>query len=320
MALLRRVNQKAKADKNTGFGINANSYGGRFINKDGTANIEKRGMHVLHRISWYHTMIDMPAWRFMLIILAFYVGINFIFASIYYGIGIEHLDGITSSDSEWIKFGQAYFFSAQTFTTVGYGHISPTGFLTSALSAAEALIGLLSFAIATGLFFGRFSKPTAFLKFSHNAVIAPYGEITGLMIRLTPFKNTNFTDAEAKITLGMSVEENGKLVNKFYSLDLEMEKINALSLSWTLVHPINEESPLFQFTKDDFANTNGEIVVFVKTFDDMFSNTVAIRTSYTFEEVIYGAKFEPMYTRSNDNSKTVLNLDKLNSYDSVSLG
>lgn len=319
MALLRRINQKAKADKNTGFGINANSYGGRFINKDGTANIEKRGMHVLHRISWYHTMIDMPAWRFMLIILAFYVGINFIFASIYYGIGIEHLDGITSSDSEWVKFGQAYFFSAQTFTTVGYGHISPTGFLTSALSAAEALIGLLSFAIATGLFFGRFSKPTAFLKFSHNAVIAPYGEITGLMIRLTPFKNTNFTDAEAKITLGMSVEENGKLVNKFYSLDLEMEKINALSLSWTLVHPINEESPLFQFTKDDFANTNGEIVVFVKTFDDMFSNTVAIRTSYTFEEVIYGAKFEPMYTRSNDNSKTVLNLDKLNSYDSVSL-
>jgi hypothetical protein len=319
MALLRRINQKAKADENTGFGTNANSYGGRFINKNGTANIEKRGMHVLHRISWYHTMIDMPAWRFMLIILSFYVGINFIFASIYYGIGIEHLDGIAGSDSEWVKFGQAYFFSAQTFTTVGYGHISPTGFLTSALSAAEALIGLLSFAIATGLFFGRFSRPTAFLKFSHNAVIAPYGKISGLMIRLTPFKNTNFTDAEAKITLGMSVEENGKLVNKFYALDLELEKINALSLSWTLVHPITEDSPLFQFTKDDFANNNGEIVVFVKTFDDMFSNTVAIRTSYTFEEVIYGAKFEPMYTRSVDNSKTILNLDKLNSYDKVTL-
>jgi hypothetical protein len=319
MALLRKINQKAKADENTGFGTNANSYGGRFINKNGTANIEKRGMHVLHRISWYHTMIDMPIWRFMLIILSFYVGINFVFASIYYGIGIEHLDGIASSDSEWVKFGQAYFFSAQTFTTVGYGHISPTGFLTSSLSSAEALIGLLSFAIATGLFFGRFSRPTAFLKFSHNAVIGPYGDISGLMIRLTPFKNTNFTDAEAKITLGMSVEENGKLVNKFYTLDLELAKINALSLSWTLVHPITEDSPLFQFTKDDFANNNGEIVVFVKTFDDMFSNTVAIRTSYTFDEIIYGAKFEPMYTRSLDNSKTILNLDKLNSYDNVTL-
>lgn len=319
MALLERINLRAKADKNTGFGTNASSYGGRFVNKNGSANVEKRGMPILQRISWYHTMIDMAVWRFMLIVLSFYVSINFIFATIYYVIGIEHLNGITSTDSEWVKFGQAYFFSAQTFTTVGYGHISPTGFLTSALSAAEALIGLLSFAIATGLFFGRFSKPTAFLKFSHNAVIAPYGEISGLMIRLTPFKNTNFTDAEAKITLGMSIEENGKKVNKFYSLDLELEKVNALPLSWTLVHPITEESPLYQFTKDDYANTQGEILVFVKTFDDMFSNTVATRTSYTFEEVIYGAKFEPMYTRSNDNSKTILYLDKLNSFEDAPL-
>ena len=316
---MNSINAKAKADKNTGFGTNASSYGGRFVNKNGKANVEKRGMHVLQRISWYHTMIDMPGWKFILIILSFYVAINFIFASIYYGIGIEHLNGISNSGSEWVKFGQAYFFSAQTFTTVGYGHISPSGFFASALSAAEALIGLLSFAIATGLFFGRFSKPTAFLKFSHNAVIAPYGEITGLMIRTTPFKNTNFTDAEAKMTLGMSVEENGKRVNKFYALELELDKINALTLSWTLVHPITEDSPLYKFTEADFKNTNGEILVFLKTFDDMFSNTVAARTSYTFDEVIYGAKFEPMYTRSTDNSRTILDLDKLNEFYSVNL-
>jgi hypothetical protein len=316
---LNTINAKAKADKNTGFGTNANSYGGRFVNKDGKANVEKRGMHVLQRISWYHTMIDMPGWRFILVILTFYVTINFIFASIYYGIGIEHLNGISNADSEWVKFGQAYFFSAQTFTTVGYGHISPSGFLTSALSAGEALIGLLSFAIATGLFFGRFSKPTAFLKFSHNAIIAPYAENTALMIRITPFKNTNFTDAEAIMTLGMSIEENGRMTNKFYALELELDRINALTLSWTLVHPITENSPLYKFTNTDFKNTNGEILVFIKTFDDMFSNTVAARTSYTFDEVVYGAKFEPMYTRSTDNSKTILNLDKLNVFKNVDL-
>ncbi len=319
MALLDRINLKSKADINTGFGTNASSYGGRFINKNGTANIEKNGMPILHRISWYHTMIDMPGWKFILVILSFYIGINLVFAAIYYGIGIEHLDGISLSDSKWEQFGKAYFFSAQTFTTVGYGHISPVGFLTSALSAAEALIGLLSFAIATGLFFGRFSKPTAFLKFSHHALIAPYREGKGLMIRLTPFKNTNFTDAEAKMTLGMNVEEKGTLINKFYTLDLELQKINALSLSWTLVHPITEESPLFNFTAEDFANMHGEILVYIKTFDDMFSNTVAIRTSYTFEEVVYGAKFVPMYSRSNDNSKTILYLDKLNSFEKVVL-
>ncbi|UQD56307.1 ion channel [Flavobacterium sp. K5-23] len=319
MALLERINLKAKTDKNTGFGTNSSSYGGRFINKNGTANIEKRGMHVLHRISWYHTMIDMSTWKFMGIVLSFYVGINFVFAAIYYGIGLEYLNGIEPSDSHWVQFGQAYFFSAQTFTTVGYGHISPSGFLASSLSAAEALIGLLSFAIATGLFFGRFSKPTAFLKFSHNALIAPYGEGTALMIRTAPFKNTNFSDAEAKMTLGMSIEENGIMTNKFYALDLELEKVNSLSLSWTLVHPITEESPLFKFNKADFSTVNGEILVFIKTFDDMFSNTVAIRTSYTFEEVIYGAKFNPMYARSNDNSKTVLHLDKLNKFEEVIL-
>lgn len=315
MAFLNKINLKAVLDRNTGFGTNANSYGGRFVNKNGTANVEKRGMHFLHRISWYHTMIDMPAWKFMMVILLFYVGINLIFALAYFAIGIEHLDGISMGDSSLSKFGQAYFFSAQTFTTVGYGHISPVGFLTSLLSAAEALIGLLSFAIATGLFFGRFSKPTAFLKFSHNAVVAPYAGNTGLMIRMTPFKNTNFTDAEAKMTLGMSVEENGVRVNKFYSLDLELARINALTLSWTLVHPINEESPLYQFVKEDFENTIGEIFVYIKTFDDMFSNTVATRTSYTFNEVIYGAKFVPMYERSIDNTKTILDLDKLNQYE-----
>lgn len=319
MALLKKINHKAQTDKNSGFGPNANSYGGRFVNKDGTPNIEKRGMHLFRRISWYHTMIDMPNWKFMFILFAFYIAMNFIFAVVYYAIGIEHLDGIEQSQSILTQFGQAYFFSAQTFTTVGYGHISPTGFLTSALSAAEALIGLLSFAIATGLFFGRFSKPVAYLKFADNALISPYGKNKGLMIRLVPFKNTNFTDATAKVTLGMSFEENGVQTNKFYSLKLELDHINALSLSWTLVHPITEESPLFNFSEEDFKKAQGEILVFITTFDNMFSNTVAARTSYTFNEIVYGAKFVTMYNRSQDSSKTVLHLDKLNHYESVKL-
>ena len=319
MAFLKKVNNKSKSFLNSGFGTNSSSYGGRFINKDGTANVEKQGMNVFHRISWFHTMIEMSTAKFMLILLFFYVAMNFVFALIYFAIGVEHLNGIDTSNSVWVQFGQAYFFSAQTFTTVGYGHISPSGFLTSAIAAAEALIGLLSFAIATGLFFGRFSMPVAFLKFSHHAIIAPYGDKTALMIRMTPYKNTNFTDAEAKITLGINVDENGKLINKFYPLELEFDKVNALNLSWTLVHPITEESPLFQFDKEKFDNITGEIMVFVKTFDDMFSTVVATRTSYTFKEVVYGAKFKPMFTRSNDNTKTILNLDMLDEYEEINM-
>ena len=115
----------------------------------------------------------------------------------------------------------------------------------------------------------------------------------------------------------MSVEENGKMTNRFFSLDLELERINALTLSWTLVHPITEDSPLYQFTEEDFNKIEGEILVFIKTFDDMFSNIVAIRTSYTFKEIIFGAQFKPMYAKSHDSTKTILNLDQLSHYNKV---
>ncbi|WP_281240229.1 ion channel [Flavobacterium praedii] len=317
MALFNRLNLKAKALVNTGFGSSASSYGGRFINKDGSVNAVKKGVGALDRISWYHTMLDMSSWKFLSILLLFYVTINFVFALLYFAIGIEHLNGIATTDNEWVQFGQAYFFSAQTFTTVGYGHISPTGFYTSALSSAEALIGLLSFAIATGLFFGRFSKPSIFIKFSKNAVIAPFNDGKALMFRLAPYKNTNYIDAEVNVTLGMRIEENGVMTNKFYTLDLEYQRINSLALSWTLVHPITSESPLWELVASDYDSILGEIIVIIKTFDDMFSTTVATRTSYTFEEVVYGAKFKSMYTRSDNNKSTILDLGLLNSFDKV---
>jgi inward rectifier potassium channel len=319
MPLFNSLNIKAKALVNTGFGTNASNYGGRFINKDGSANVQKKGIAGLDRISWYHTLLGLPSWKFLFILLLFYILINFVFALLYFAIGIEHLNGIEASDSGWVQFGQAYFFSAQTFTTVGYGHISPSGFYSSALSSAEALIGLLSFAIATGLFYGRFSKPSLFLKFSQNAIIAPYKDGKALMFRLAPFKNANYIDAEANVTIGMQVEVEGVLVNKFFLLDLEYQKINSLVLSWTLVHPITEESPLFGMSKTDFKTIIGEVMVNVKAFDTMFSTTVATKTSYTFNEIQYGVKFKPMYFSNDSHNSTVMDISLLSSFDIVDL-
>ena len=318
MPKLPPINTKATAQINTGFGINNADYGGRFVNKDGRPNVEKRGIGYLERISWYHTLLQMPRYKFFLLIFLFYILINLIFALIYTMIGLEHLEGIIART--WTeKFGEAYFFSAQTFTTVGYGRISPKGFLTSTIAAIEALIGLLSFAIATGLFYGRFSKPKAYLRFSKNAVLAPFNDGLAIMMRVAPFKNNSLLDVQAKITVGMLVEENGLPKNKFFLLDLEYEKINALTLSWTIVHPITEKSPFYKFTSEDFANTTAEVLVFVTAFDDMFSNTVAARTSYTLKELVIGAKFVPMYHRSAEHDKTILELDKLNSYNLVDI-
>lgn len=318
MAKLPPINTRATQQINTGFGINNADYGGRFVNKDGRPNIEKRGIGFLESISWYHTLLQMPPYKFFSLIFLFYILINLLFALIYSAIGLQHLEGIIAHT--WAEnFGEAYFFSTQTFTTVGYGRISPKGFLTSTVAAFEALIGLLSFAIATGLFYGRFSKPKAYLRFSQNAVLAPFNNGLAIMMRVAPYKNNSLLDVQAKISVAIIVEENGLPKNKFFLLDLEYEKINALTLSWTIVHPITEKSPFYKFTAENFANTTAEVLVFVTAFDDMFSNTVAARTSYTLKELIIGAKFMPMYHRSAEQDKTILELDKLNSYKPVDI-
>jgi len=122
MGFFKKINSNAATSDTSGFGTNPSNYGGRFINKDGSANIEKRGMPFFSRISWYHTMLTMPGWKFISVLLGFYAAVNFVFALMYYAIGVEYLNGIDDSGSELLKFGKAYFFSAQTFTTVGYGH------------------------------------------------------------------------------------------------------------------------------------------------------------------------------------------------------
>ncbi len=256
-----RRKRKLQADNQTGFGVNAGSYGGRFLRKDGNANVHKLGSSFLDRYSVFHTLIDLPKWKFMLLIILTFIAINLVFTMAYYFVGIENLNGIQAK-SDLEKFGQAFFFSAQTFTTVGYGHISPNGFFASAIAALEALLGLLSLALATGLLYGRFSRPQAYLNFSENAIIAPFKGGKALMLRLVPFKNTNLLEVEAKINLGIVEEENGKPVNKFYRLDLEYDKINVLTLSWTLVHPIDENSPLYDFTEENYKEIKGEFIVF----------------------------------------------------------
>jgi len=308
-----------QSDLNTGFGTSSENSSGRFYNRQrGTANVVKKGIPLLNKYSWYHTMLAMPRTKFLLFLLSVYILINLVFAGIYYMIGIDHLSGVHAG-SDMKNFSEVFFFSAQTFTTVGYGRISPVGFAASAVSTVEAFLGLLSFAIATGLFYGRFSRPRAFLRFSDIALIAPYKDGIALMFRMAPYKNNVLSEVEAKVSLAMQVEENGKMLNRFYNLDLEISRINSLALSWTIVHPINEKSPLYNFNYTDILNSKMEALVFIKAFDEVFSNTVVQRFSYIASEVVWGAKFKLMYHADPEKGTTVLDLDKLNAYEKVEL-
>jgi inward rectifier potassium channel len=302
----------------TGFGERGTQSGGRFFQKDGKPNIVRRGLNFFDQLSWYHTMLTIPRWKFWVGLIIPYIVVNAFFASVYYMIGIDHLNGIAKV-SPWHDYIECFFFSFQTFTTVGYGHVSPSGTLTSSVAAFESFLGVLTLALAAGVFYGRFSKPRSFLKFSDIALIAPYKDGIAFMFRTAPYKNNHLTDAEVKLTMGMRVMRNGEEKNEFYTLSVEFSKINALVLNWTIVHPINENSPMYGMSLDELKSAHAEVLVYLKAFDEGFSNTVIARTSYTADEIIEGAKFKPMYERSSSGEATILHIDRLNEYDKVKL-
>ncbi len=306
--------------ENTGFGGNSNAEGGRLTNKDGSINLVKSGKPFWERISLYHTLLRMHRLKFLLCIFFFYFLLNLLFASGYTLLGVQNLSG-SGEDSDGIMNGflHAFFFSSQTLTTVGYGHVSPIGFWSNALASIESFVGILAFALVTGLLYGRFTRPQAYLLFSENVLFAPHKGGVALMVRTATFKNNHLTDVEAQLTAALLQEEDGKQIRRFYPLPLEIPKINSLALSWTMVHPVSDDSPLYGLTQEEIKTKDLEILVFVKGFDDHFSNIVQQRTSYTTDEIVYGAKFAPMFRRANDGSATILELDKINAHENVPL-
>ncbi len=312
MSLRKKVDPSLKTNNDTGFGSNANNFGGRFINKDGTFNLRREGISLLNRFSIYQRMLTMSRWKFIAVILIFYAVINILFTLVYLIIGAEELQGLTAT-TNWGTIKEVFYFSTQSFTTVGYGRINPLGDGANIISSLEALTGFLSFAIATGLIYGRFAKPKSYLAFSEHALISPYQDKTALMFRFVTYKdNHTLTNVEIKVNIAIRVEENGDAQYKFYDLVLERYKVDSLPMNWTVVHAIDESSPIYGFTKEDILASDLELYVLITAFDEVFSSPVLQRTSYTYQEMRFNAKFVPMYRESEDGRTTILELHKLN--------
>src|SRR5258708_30118170 len=190
----------------------------RAINPDGSFNVRREGLD-LRNANYYLNLVTMPWPRFLGLLLATYFLVNCLFAVLYYAAGIEHRKGADMS-SPLMEFGSAFFFSGHTLTTVGYGNVTPDGLLTNSISSIEAMTGLLGFAIATGLLYGRFSKPTARLLFSEKMLVVPYQEGTSLQFRIANKRSNVLMELEGTVTL-MTVEvgENGALQRKFKELN-----------------------------------------------------------------------------------------------------
>ncbi|HNB81411.1 MAG TPA: ion channel [Chitinophagaceae bacterium] len=309
---------RSRSIQDTGFDNSTGNSSGRILEKDGQSNVRRRGLPWSERVSFFLSLINMRSSHFIFLVGTFLLVVNLFFASLYYIIGTEQI-GVDSQWNELRKFYEAFFFSAQTLTTVGYGKLHPDTLLSNSVATFEAVFGWMSFAVLTGLVYGRFSKPKAYLKFSANALISPYKEGKALMFRMAPYKNNNLTEAEVLVNVSLRIPEHGKMVNKFLSLPVEVPRIAFLALNWTVVHAINEESPFYGMLESEFEEREVEILIFVKAFDEHFANTVKHRTSYVAGEIIHGAKFKQMFRQSDDGQSTLLELDKLSDYDRVSL-
>jgi inward rectifier potassium channel len=290
---------KEETPKDLGFGTASQEKGVRLLNQDGTFNIERRGLTKEWSTNMYHTLITMSWSRFNLLVLCIYLVANLLFASLYLIAGTDSLEGAKGINMMG-KFWDAFFFSAQTITTVGYGKISPQGFYPNIIASVESMIGLLGFALATGLLYGRFSRPVSKILYSHNALIAPFHDGRGFMFRLANARKNQLIEAEMQVVFSLNKTVNGKSGRTFHTLKLEREKINFIWSSWTIVHPINEESPFYGLSLEDLINAEAEITILLKAFDDSFSQTVYSRSSYKAEEFVWGAKFSNIHGRTKD--------------------
>jgi inward rectifier potassium channel len=319
MAFKKKINPSSKANPDTGFGTQANQVGGRFINKDGSFNIRKVGWPGFKIMSLYSRLLGIGWLQFLLFILFFYVLVNLLFTCLYLLVGYNQLAGLIA-ETPWGRTKEIFFFSTQTFTTVGYGRINPVADGADIISSIETMCGWLFFAFVTGLLYGRFTRPRAFLAFSHNALISPYKDGIGLMFRMVPYKiRHHLADVQTVVTIAFTVLEDDRPEFKFYQLNLERIHVDTLSMNWTVVHPIDQQSPLLHFTEEDLEVSDVELYVQVTGFSPVFSTTVMQNTSYTYKEIVWGAKFKPMYRESEDGTTTIVELNKLNHYGQVDL-
>jgi inward rectifier potassium channel len=295
-----------------GFGEKFGSRTKRVINKDGSFNIHLEGLEGGVR-SVYQSLLGMSTFAFILGVLLGYIIISFIFSLIYYFIGVENLTQVHGK-TEMTKYLDCFFFSTQTFTTVGYGAIAPKGIWMSITASLQAWMGLIYFSLATGLMYARFARPKAQLLYSRNALISPYKEGRALMFRLANERSNVLMQMEGRVILAMRDTEVVGYNRRFFELKLEVEKVLFLALSWTVVHEINETSPLYGLTEKDLADRGVEILILITGYDDTFNQIVHSRYSYTHDEFVWDAKFLSAF-HSDDVGNVVMRLHDIHAYE-----
>ena len=285
----------------------------RLLNRDGSFNVRRNNLSPFHPYNVYHTLVSLPVPRVFLLMVAGYFATNLLFAALYWLAGPDAIAGAAASPLA--RFEDCVFFSVQTLATIGYGKLVPNTRAANVLVAIEALVGLLGFAILSALLFARFARPTAKIRFSSHAVIAPYQNGWALMFRLVNLRNHDLTDVHAVVSFARWVDENGTRRRRFDQLVLERDFIIFMPLHWVVVHPITGTSPLRGLTAESLAGADPEVVCLITADDETFAQTVHAKSSYDKADIVWGARFRDMYLPEAD--RVTIDLGRLDDVEAV---
>jgi inward rectifier potassium channel len=285
----------------------------RAINQDGSFNVLRRGTNWRDVHPYLH-LINMSWPAFLGTLFVAYLVVNILFAVLYFVLGPNALQSATQPTAGLERFLSCFYFSSQTLTTVGFGSIAPLSMGANLLAALEALLGLLTFAVATGVFFGRVSRPSARIGFSPTAVIAPYQDGTALEFRVVNRRANALMEMEVTMILMTVDRADSGLKRNYAALKLERDAVEFFPLTWTVVHPMDDDSPLKGKTAEDLKRLEAEILIKVKGWDETFSQTVHQRYSYRYDEIVWNARFTPAFA-IDEAGDMILHVDQVGAHE-----
>ncbi|HYS53881.1 MAG TPA: ion channel [Thermoanaerobaculia bacterium] len=286
----------------------------RFLNRDGSFNVRREGLSFWQELSPYHYFLTISWPKFLSLLALAYLLSNTVFAFAYLACGHDALTDFSRA-SVLGRFGIAFFFSVETIATIGYGNIVPMTLAANVMMTIESLFGILAFAVIAGVVFARFARPTALILFSHQAVIAPYRNIKAFMFRIVNQRRSQIVDLEARVLLARRKKGRGDQ-REFIPLKLEREGVSFFPLAWTVVHPIDSDSPLHDYAgPDDLRSCDSEFLVLLNGFDETFSQTVHTRSSYKGDEVVWGARFRNLFNPPAPDGTISIDIGKLHETD-----
>jgi inward rectifier potassium channel len=280
----------------------------RLLNRDGSFNVVREGLTPFASLSIYHLLLTISWPRFLGLVTGSYLLINALFGAAYAALGPGAIAGYQAAPALSSRLLRGFFFSVQTFATIGYGQMAPASLAANLLVTVESLVGLLGFALATGLLFARFSRPIAKILYSQSALVAPYRGSTGFMFRIVNARSNQLIELQAEVLFS---RRHASGAREFHQLALERTQVPLFPLSWTVVHPITPESPLHGISEEDLLASDAEFDIILTAIDETFFQTVHSRSSYKAEEVVWNARFANILDLERDDGRLGVDISRI---------